>query len=231
MSLTEFADRPVRLTDAVHRQLRRAVLSGDPAPGEQLSVPRLAQRLGVSRGSVREAVLQLVADGLAEERPRRGVVVATLGVAEVRYIHQIREVLEGQAARLCAEARVPGLVADLEAALVDQRQAIAVDDGVGYADTDGRFHALLAERCGNPMLAALIERLHTQMQLALARLAEAPEHRRCGHEELERVLDAVRSGDPDAAEAAMRAHIRRTRAALDEAGSARDGKGEMAAEA
>ncbi|NIY69334.1 GntR family transcriptional regulator [Streptomyces malaysiensis] len=65
------------------------------------------------------------------------------------------------------------------------------------------------------MLAALIERLHDQMRLALARLAEAPEHRRCGHDELGQVLHAVRTANPDAAETAMRTHIRRTRATLD----------------
>ncbi|WP_167503965.1 GntR family transcriptional regulator [Streptomyces malaysiensis] len=215
MPLTEMTDRPVRLTDAVHRTLRAAVLAGDPGPGEQLSVPELARRLGVSRGSVREAVLQLVADGLAEERPRRGVVVAALGVTEMRYIHQIREVLEGQAARLCAQASVPGLVDGLEVVWDGQRRAIAADDDYRYAETDSRFHSLLANGCGNPMLAALIERLHDQMRLALARLAEAPEHRRCGHDELGQVLHAVRTANPDAAETAMRTHIRRTRATLD----------------
>lgn len=217
MPLHELSDRPGRLTDAVHRELRAAILGGDLVAGQQLSVPELSRQLGVSRGSVREAVLQLVADGLAEERPRRGVVVATIGAVEVRHIHQIREVLEGQAARLCAERPPPGLVADLEAALVRQERAIAAEDGTGYADTDSRFHRLLAEACGNPMLANLIDRMHLQMQLALTLVAEAPQHRRCGHEELTAVLDGVRAGDPDAAEAAMRAHIRRTRAAVDTA--------------
>lgn len=83
------------------------------------------------------------------------------------------------------------------------------------ADADSRFHALLANGCGNPMLAALIDRLHDQTRLAPARLAETPEHRRCEHDELGQVLHAVRTANPDAAETAMRAHIRRTRAALD----------------
>lgn len=109
---------------------------------------------------------------------------------------------------------LPGLIKALTAALAAQQRAITGHDGTGYADTDRRFHTLLATACGNPMLSALIERLHTQMQLALTRVAEAPEHRRCGHDELSRVLEAVRSGDADAAEAAMRAHIRRTRAAV-----------------
>jgi DNA-binding GntR family transcriptional regulator len=218
--LGELTDRPERLIDAVHRELRAAILSGDPAPGRQLSVPELSRQLGVSRGLVREAVLQLVADGLAEERPRRGVVVATIGPAEFRHIHQIREVLEGLAARLCAEGATEQLIGKLRAALDDQRQAMAAADSAGYTDTDRRFHSLLADACGNPMLAAFIERLHAQMQLALSLVAEAPQHRQHGHDELTRVLQAVCDRDPEAAEAAMRAHIRRTRSAVNAAAEA-----------
>jgi len=205
MPLTAITDPPGRLTDVVHRQLRAAILAGDPAPGHQLSVPRLARELDVSRGSVREAVLQLVADGLAEERPRKGVVVVTLGAAETRHIHQVREALEASPA---------GLAEELDAALDVQDAAIRGADGQGYAETDARFHSLLARACGNPTLATLIERLHTQMQIALVRVAEAPEHRQHGHDELHHVLQAIRRADPDGAEAAMRAHIRRTRAEL-----------------
>lgn len=217
MPLHELSNRPARLTDAVYRELRAAILSGDPAPGQQLSVPELARQLEVSRGSVREAVLQLVADGLAVERPRRGVAVASIGITEIRYIHQVREVLEGLAARLCAEAPSQELITSLEAALEAQHQAIASQDGAGYTDTDAQFHTLLAEACGNPILARHIERFHTQMQIALNLVAEAPEHRRRGYEELTHVLEAVRTGEPDTAESAMRAHIRRTREAVDRA--------------
>jgi DNA-binding GntR family transcriptional regulator len=211
VSLQEIPDRPSRLVDVVHRHLQVAILSGVPAPGEQLSVPELARQLGVGRGSVREAVLQLVAEGLAEERPHRGVVVATIGPDEVRQIHEIREALEGQAARLCATSPHPELVKQLEAALAEQHQAIDAANSAAYAETDSHFHGLLAASCGNPMLGSFIERLHAQMQLALDRVAETPEHRTRGQAELRTVLDAIRAADPDGAEAAMRAHIRRTR--------------------
>jgi len=115
---------------------------------------------------------------------------------------------------LCAEASPAGLAEDLDAALDVQDAAIRGADGQGYADTDARFHSLLARACGNPTLATLIERLHTQMQIALVRVAEAPEHRHHGHDELRHVLQAIRQADPDGAEAAMRTHIRRTRAEL-----------------
>jgi DNA-binding GntR family transcriptional regulator len=215
-------ERPKRLVDVVHRRIHAAILEGSYRAGQQLSVPELSRQLDVSRGSVREAVLQLVAEGLAEERPRRGVVVARIGAEEIRQIHQIREVLEGQAARLSAELGPADLYDQLDAVL--QRQSRAIDDAsaVEYADTDAHFHALLAASCGNPKLGTLIERLHAQMQIALDRVAEAAEHRCLGHEELRAVADAVRARDGEAAERAMRAHIGRTRQAV--AAEVRDSK-------
>jgi DNA-binding GntR family transcriptional regulator len=214
--ISAMLQRPERLIDAVRLQLQAAILAGELTPGQQLSVPELARQLDVSRGLVREAVLQLVADGLAVERPRRGVVVVTIGADEVRQIHEVREALEGQAARLCAQNPSQELIAALQQALSEQRSAISQGDGGDYAHTDAHFHSLLAVHCGNPMLASLIGRMHTQMQLALDRVAEAPEHRSQGHAELRAVLDAVRTGDPAAAEAAMRAHIARTRSMMTE---------------
>jgi DNA-binding GntR family transcriptional regulator len=219
------SQRPERLIDAVRLRLQTAVLNGELAPGQQLSVPELARQLDVSRGLVREAVLQLVADGLAVERPRRGVVVVTISADEVRQIHEVREALEGQAARLCARNPSQELIAALQEALSEQRSAINQGDAGGYAHTDAHFHSLLAMHCGNPMLAQLIERMHTQMQLALDRVVEAPQHRSQGHAELQAVLDAVRTGDPDAAQAAMGAHIARTRSTMTDSGPSGAGGG------
>jgi DNA-binding GntR family transcriptional regulator len=207
-------ERPKRLVDVVHRRIHAAILDGRYVGGQQLSVPDLSRQLDVSRGSVREAILQLVAEGLAEERPRRGVVVARIGPEEIRQIHQIREVLEGQAARLSAELGSADLCDQLDAVLQRHSRAIDAASAVEYAETDAHFHRLLAASCGNPMLETLIERLHTQMQIALDRVAEAAQHRCLGHEELRAVADAVRARDGDAAERAMRAHIGRTRQAV-----------------
>lgn len=216
------SERPPRLVDAVYQRIRAEIIGGNLGPGEPLSVPELARQLTVSRGSVREAVLQLVAEGLAEERPRRGVVVARIGRDEIRQIHEIREALEGQAAHLAALSASPELCDQLDAVLREQEASITSVDPTGYADTDAHFHALLAAACGNPMLGSLIERLHTQMQIALDRVAEEADHRCAAHDELRAVAAAVRSGDGHAAETAMRVHIRRTRNKLNS--SSKDGQ-------
>lgn len=212
--LSSLSNPPGRLVDAVHAHLRAAVLEGRLEPGMQLSVPTLARELAVSRGPVREAVLQLVADGLAEERPRRGVVVAALGREETLQIHEVREVLEGLAARMCAEESRPGLVESLGAVLAEHSDGVESTDPESYARGDQEFHRLLAEACGNSVLTELINRLHAQMKIALARAADDADHRHQGRVELGVVLEAIRRRDPAAAEAAMRAHIERTRRLL-----------------
>src|SRR5437764_1630248 len=94
---------PTRIVDSVQATLRDAILDGALRAGEPLSVPELARRLNVSRSPVREAVLGLVAQGLAVEQPRRGVVVATVDPADLLAIHEVRVFLEAGAASLCAQ--------------------------------------------------------------------------------------------------------------------------------
>src|SRR5258705_13311379 len=92
-----------RIVDAVQDTLRDAIFGGELRAGEPLSVPELARRLNVSRSPVREAVLGLVAQGLAVERPRRGVVGAAVGPADLLARRQIRIFPEARAPRPCAQ--------------------------------------------------------------------------------------------------------------------------------
>src|SRR3982750_1808061 len=96
-------DASARIVDTVQGALRQAIFQGTLRAGEPLSVPKLARRLNVSRSPVREAVLGLVAQGLAVEQPRRGVVVATVNPADLLAIHEIRVFVEACAARLAAQ--------------------------------------------------------------------------------------------------------------------------------
>src|SRR5262249_60184100 len=116
-----------RIVDAVQATLRSAILDGALRAGEQLSVPELARRLNVSRSPVREAVLGLVAQGLAVEQPRRGVVVATIAAEDLVAIHEVREFLEAGAARLCAKRIDKAGVEHLQQILAKHKPAGMVD--------------------------------------------------------------------------------------------------------
>src|SRR5205814_8880518 len=112
-----------RIVDTVQGALREAIFHGALRAGEQLSVPELARRLNVSRSPVREAVLGLVAQGLAVEQPRRGVVVATVDPADLLAIHEIRIFLEAGAASLCAQRATGDDIKELRKILREQEAA------------------------------------------------------------------------------------------------------------
>src|SRR5450631_4514476 len=114
-----------RIVDAFHESLREGILSGALPPGQPLSVPELARRLNVSRSPIREAVLQLVSEGLAVEQPRRGVVVAMIELNDVLEIHEIREFVEALSARLCAERIDADGIAELRDIIARQETCVA----------------------------------------------------------------------------------------------------------
>ena len=99
MTVTVGGGEGALLTQSVVRRLRDEIFAGQMAPGTPLSVPGLAARLEVSRSPVREAVQQLVVEGLAEYTPRVGAKVAALDEASLRHVFEVREVLDGLAAR------------------------------------------------------------------------------------------------------------------------------------
>ena len=203
-----------RIVDSVHAALRRAILEGDLSPGQSLSVPELARQLDVSRSPVREAVLALVADGLAVEQPRRGVAVAAIDGADLLEIHEVREGVEAQAARLCAERAGSAALQSLADILKRQAAVVNQDDAAGWYDTNAEFHRLIAEGAGNRRLAEVLLALQRQMRLGLRRVSSHREQRRRGLAEHRAIFAAIKAHDPQASERLMRAHIASTRTAL-----------------
>lgn len=200
-----------RIVDETVAALRHAILSGSLEPGQKLSVPALALRLGVSRSPVREAVLALTAEGLAMESPRRGVVVTDLGPEDADTIHEARSPLEGFAARLAAERGPFTLNAQLQTILDQQAVAVASGDGESFFRTNEAFHAAIAEACGNVEMRRLLRSLESRMALALRRVAARTGHRQNALVEHRAIAAAIAARNGDTAEAAMRAHIAATR--------------------
>jgi DNA-binding GntR family transcriptional regulator len=199
-----------RIVDAVQEALRQAIFGGTLRAGEPLSVPELARRLNVSRSPVREAVLALVAQGLAVEQPRRGVVVATVETDDMLAIHEVREFLEAGAARLCAQRIDAAGVQHLQAILATQEQAVRAGDTAGYFVTNLELHRAIAAAAGNPRLTQILINLENQMHIALHRIAGDTSHMRAGYQEHARIVAAIAARDADAAEQAMRKHIANT---------------------
>ncbi|MGI4946587.1 MAG: GntR family transcriptional regulator [Janthinobacterium lividum] len=203
-----------RIVDSVHAALRAAILDGSLLPGQALSVPELSRQLDVSRSPVREAVLALVADGLAVEQPRRGVAVAEIEAADMLEIHEVREGVEAQAARLCAERAGPTVLHQLVELLRQQVAVVERGDAPGWFQTNADFHRLVAVGAGNRRLSEVVLVLEGQMRLGLRQVSSDRGQRRRGLAEHQAILDAITGRAPDTAERLMREHIRRTRETL-----------------
>jgi DNA-binding GntR family transcriptional regulator len=202
--------RQQRVADNVYDTLRQAIIEGKLPPGSRLSVPLLAQQFDVSRSPVREAVQRLVSDGLATEEPHRGAGVAVLDPTELVPLYEIREVLEGLAARLAAQHASDDELEQLADA--HREHAAALDRGKAshHASLDLAFHAQLRLAAHHPELLSYLERV--QGRIAIAILGGNPQvWSRHAIKEHQAILDAVLARDPRAAEEAARAHVQRVR--------------------
>ena len=203
-----------RIVDSVHAALRAAILDGGLSPGQSLSVPDLSRQLEVSRSPVREALLALVADGLAVEHPRRGVSVVEVEASDLLEIHEVREGVEAQAARLSAERAPDETLRHLADILLQQRAVVGRDDAPGWFRTNAEFHCAIAKGAGNRRLSEVLLTLEAQMQLGLRQVSSDQKQRQRGLAEHHAILDAIARRDPDGAERAMRDHIRHTKETL-----------------
>jgi DNA-binding GntR family transcriptional regulator len=187
----------------VYDRLLDEIATGRLRPNARLTETEIAQRLGISRTPVREALRALEADGLVTHVPRVGAAVRALDHAEVMELYEMRTVLEGTAARLAARAASDIELAELGAILAE----MAAAQGARLSELNRQFHGALLAAARNRFLTRSMEGLRrTQLILGATTLAD-PERRAAAEAEHGRVMAALRARDGPAAEAAMRAHI------------------------
>jgi len=202
--------RQPSLVERVATDLRDAILSGHLRRGDRISDARIAEEMGISRAPVREAIRQLAARGLVHEEPRRGAFVTRLTSDTAHEVYECRRALEGLAARrLAGDPGVADHVARLRTMVVEMERAAMRKDALAMADADHRFHLALCELTGNAWLANLYAQIADQSRLMQTLDVEA--HLDADESELAYrhapIVDAIESRDPDAAEAAVLAHV------------------------
>jgi DNA-binding GntR family transcriptional regulator len=211
--------RTKKFADEAADVLREMILAGHVRAGERVNEVALAQQLGISRSPIREALSALASEGLVEFTPGRGASVVESSSELVRQLGEVRVALECQAARLVA-ARIP------EAELNDLDHLLEATETVLVTKTDAPyprqldFHDQLLVATGNLELQRLGRSVITRLQLARARSGSAPSRARRAAEEHRAIFEAIRGGDVDAAEQAMRSHLR---TAIDSAVAAMSG--------
>lgn len=193
-------------------RLRDDILARRIAPGERLVESELTSRFSVSRGSIREALRLLAAEGFLEHLPNRGAIVRRLTVQEIGELFQIRAELEALAARLAAEAAAdPQQRAGFEAAIApifDERPR----EPCAYLAENAAFHAAVMTLAGNRQLRDLALRLHLPLIMAQAAEALTPQALAASVREHRVIAAAILASDPIAADAAVRAHLARAAA-------------------
>jgi DNA-binding GntR family transcriptional regulator len=213
-SITATALSPISRTDAgpagraVYAAVRDAIVTCELEPGQQISENELAAQLGVSRTPIREALARLRDDRLVEIVPQLGTFVSRISVSGVDDAQFLREALETSAVRLAAERARAGDVVELDALIARQELARDAGDAAAFFVLDDHLHSTLCELSGRPIAWTIVERanghLNRVRRLSLAHpsyIAEmVAEHKV--------VVAAVGRNDPDAAEDALRHHLR-----------------------
>ena len=207
------------LQERVYSELRRALLDDQVASGERVYEADIAQRMGVSRVPVREAVRRLQQDGLLEVRARGGVYVASISTEEVDDVYRLRGAVEGVAAAMAAERASDAELAAI-GAVIDQlpdgkqRRRLSTADHSTAVRLADEFHRSVyaASHCDRVHL--LLEPLYAQLMRFRKQTLSLPHRAKEADEGHRQVYEALLTRDPAEAERVMRAHIESARVVL-----------------
>jgi DNA-binding GntR family transcriptional regulator len=205
----------VSLAESIYLALRQEIIEGSIAPGDRLRELDIAQRFGISRTPVREALKRLEADGHLEDLPGRGLTVSNPSLSEIMDAYLIREALEGLATRLAAERMLDTdlmhlelIFRQLEVAFATVRQGGAVDE---FIDLSYAFDDLIFAAARSPRLLKMIESARASHAQAMRANLRDPKRMDASVEERLEILEAIRRRDGQGAQTAMQGHLQRAR--------------------
>ena len=195
------------IANQVYEAVREAIFRGDMAPGSHLSEVDLSEQLGVSRAPIREALLQLEAEGIVELVPNKGAFVRGLSDKEVEEIYTTRALLEGYAAALAADHASTDDIKNIIKAAEKAKQMAGTGDLDKTLDADFNFHRLVWSVSGHSLIESILEKLESQIRAFM--VVQAPLfgellNSDMDHQEL---AEAIGNGDAPAAREIMKTHI------------------------
>lgn len=190
--------------------LKNTVLTDPDAQGQFVSEQEIADRIGVSRTPIREALLMLATEELVQLVPKRGAYIAPLTGKDLRELVELRGTLERFAAeKTLAAGQVP--LAEMRAVLAEQQRLHGVEQAKAFIELDARFHALLVRAAGNDMVARTYEMLRArQVRAGLVAMFRVDRRKETVIAEHQAILDGLAAGDPAATIAAIDDHLNTT---------------------
>jgi DNA-binding GntR family transcriptional regulator len=202
----------VRASDKAYSKLFHEIVDGDIAPGTVLAEVEQSTRLGVSRTPLREALSRLIADGLVESAPGRGVVVTEISLENISELYEVREALEEQAARLAAQRRDPKIFMRIAEQFADADRLIeSGEEGVRhYYELNEKFDEAVDAAVNNAYLVSALQnsRVHLSRIRRIARGNPARLHDSA--QETMLIIEAIIAGDAALAAHATHVHLHKS---------------------
>ncbi len=200
-------DEFLPLRDVVFNTLRQAILTGEIKPGERLMEIHLANRLGVSRTPIREAIRKLELEGLVTMIPRRGAEVAQITEKSMNDVLEVRRALDVLCMELSCERMGEEELKELEKACRVFEEAVSTGDVKKIAQADVALHDIIIQATGNQRLIQLVHNLSEQMyRYRFEYIKDFSQHGRLIKEH-QIIYDSLRSKDKETAGRAAREHI------------------------
>ena len=195
------------LRDVVFNTLRQAILRGELKPGERLMEIQLANKLGVSRTPIREAIRKLELEGLVLMIPRRGAEVAEITEKSLRDVLEVRRALEELAVALACDRITEEEVESLKEAAKEFEQALKGGDVTEYAEADVKFHDIIYFATQNQRLIQLLYNLREQMYRYRVEYLKRKEMHSILLEEHEYIIQCIEKREKEHAKKAIGTHI------------------------
>jgi DNA-binding GntR family transcriptional regulator len=200
-------DEYLPLRDVVFNTLRQAILRGELKPGERLMEIQLANKLGVSRTPIREAIRKLELEGLVLMIPRRGAEVAEITEKSLRDVLEVRGALEELAVKLACQKITDEQIQELCMAEKEFEMALSSGDVTVYAEADVKFHDVIYCATDNQRLIQLLFNLREQMYRYRVEYLKREEAHGNLLIEHRRIIETIANRDMDAAVDAVCQHI------------------------
>jgi DNA-binding GntR family transcriptional regulator len=201
----------VNLKQKAYDEIRRRILNGELDAKNPLSEYQLAQELELSRTPVREAVKRLESEGLVQSIPSRGTFVAELTARDISEIYQVREQLEGFAARIAAERMSDEDIKQIEEEILLSNKLGLEGRRVEILDSDIRLHTKIIASTQNSRLINVLATLDNQMYRVRALFPQSSQWLETTLVEHALIVEAIKVHDGQAAEKAIKAHLRSSR--------------------
>ena len=195
------------LRDVVFNTLRRAILRGELTPGQRLMEIQLADKMGVSRTPVREAIRKLELEGLVVMMPRKGAEVAHISGKNLRDVLEVRRALEELAGELACERMSEEEFALLEQANRRFASVIGSDDITVIAQADEEFHSLIYQATDNDRLVQMVNHLREQMYRYRIEHIKDKSQRKSLVKEHQEIIRALTGRDVELTRKSIRNHI------------------------